>query len=97
MSSLRPVGRSAATLDKDRVSLCRFTFADGRQCRTPRSGKHPHFCFDHARKESQARSAGKLARELSYFFSVSSVPPFVFSVLILSSFSLFLSFCFSPV
>jgi len=37
MSSLRPVGRSAATLDvgrfaatldKDRVSLCRFTFAD---------------------------------------------------------------------
>ena len=39
MSSLRPVGRSAATL------------------------------------ESQARSAGKLARELSYFFPVSSVPP----------------------
>jgi len=32
MASLRPVGRSAATLDKDRVSLCRFTFADGRQC-----------------------------------------------------------------
>ncbi len=30
MGSLRPVGRSAATLDKDRVSLCRFTFADGR-------------------------------------------------------------------
>jgi hypothetical protein len=29
MSSLRPVGRSAATLDKDRVSACRFTFADG--------------------------------------------------------------------
>ncbi len=37
MSSLRPVGRSAAmldvgrsaaTLDKDRVSACRFTFAD---------------------------------------------------------------------
>ena len=41
MSSLRPVGRSAATLDvgrfaanidKDRVSACRFTFADSRQC-----------------------------------------------------------------
>ena len=30
MSSLRPVGRSAATLVKDRVSACRFTFADGR-------------------------------------------------------------------
>ena len=34
MSFLRPVGRSAATLHKDRVSLCGFTFADGRQCRT---------------------------------------------------------------
>ncbi len=42
MSSLRPVGRSAATLDKDRRSLCRFTFADGRQCRTPRAPHHPH-------------------------------------------------------
>ncbi len=37
MASLRPVGRSAATLDKDRVSACRFTFAGGRQCRTPRA------------------------------------------------------------
>jgi len=45
MSSLR---------SQDRVSLCRFTFADGRQCRTPRSANHPHFCFDHARKESGA-------------------------------------------
>src|SRR6266446_2970528 len=60
MSSLRK---------QDRVSLCRFTFADGRQCRTPRSPNHPHFCFHHARKESRARSAGKLARELAYFFS----------------------------
>src|SRR6266568_1648083 len=69
MSSLRPVGRSAATLDKDRKSLCRFTFADGRQCRSPRSPHHPDFCSDHARKDSQARAADKLARELSYFFS----------------------------
>ncbi len=60
MSSLRP---------QDRKSLCRFTFADGRQCRTPRSPHHPHFCSDHARKDSQARGADKLARELSYFFS----------------------------
>src|SRR6266436_3889842 len=60
MSSLRK---------QDRVSLCRFTFADGRHCRTPRSPNHPHFCFHHARKESRARSAGKLARELAYFFS----------------------------
>ena len=69
MSSLRPVGRFAAAHNKDRKSLCRFTFADGRQCRTPRSPGHPHFCFDHARKDSQARAADKLARELSYFFS----------------------------
>jgi len=60
MSSLRP---------QDRKSLCRFTFADGRQCRTPRSPNHRHFCFDHARKESRALSADKLARELAYFFS----------------------------
>jgi len=43
MSSLRP---------QDRKSLCGFTFADGRQCRTPRSPGHPHFCSDHARKDS---------------------------------------------
>jgi len=60
MSSLRP---------QDRKSLCRFTFADGRQCRTPRSPHHPHFCSDHARKDSQARAADKLACELSYFLS----------------------------
>src|SRR6266850_1808004 len=54
---------------QDRVSLCSFAFADGRQCRTPRSLNHPRLCFDHARKESQARSANKLARELAYFFS----------------------------
>ncbi len=54
---------------QDRVSLCRFTFADGRHCRTPRDVKHPRFCFDHARKESRALSVDKLARELSYFLS----------------------------
>src|SRR5712691_5289139 len=41
MSSLRP---------QDRKSLCRFTFSDGRQCRTPRCPHHPHFCSDHAAK-----------------------------------------------
>src|SRR5713101_5954767 len=60
MSSLRP---------QDPKSVCRFIFADGRQCRTPRSPHHPHFCSDHARKDSQARAADKLASELSYFFS----------------------------
>jgi hypothetical protein len=54
---------------KDRASLCLFTFTDGRRCRTPRSGSHPHFCFYHARKESQAKVAEKLGRDLSFFFS----------------------------
>jgi len=54
---------------QDRVSTCRFTFADGRKCRTPRAAKHPNFCLEHARKESQARSARKLAGELAYCFS----------------------------
>jgi len=68
MSSLRSVDRSAVIREKVRVSLCRFMFADGRRCRTPRSGSHPHFCFYHARKESQAQTADKLGRDLSYFF-----------------------------
>jgi hypothetical protein len=54
---------------QDRVSLCRFTFSDGRRCRTPRFPNHPHFCSDHARKESQACAADKLAHDLAYFFS----------------------------
>jgi hypothetical protein len=32
-------------------------------------GPAVHFCFEHARKESQARSARKLASELAYCFS----------------------------
>jgi hypothetical protein len=52
---------------KDRVSLCSFTFSDGRRCRTPRTGKNPRFCFYHAQKE--ARAAKKLGKDLAYFFS----------------------------
>ena len=54
---------------KDRLSLCLFSFTDGRRCRTPRISTHPHFCFYHAQKESQSLSTEKLAKELSYFFS----------------------------
>jgi hypothetical protein len=60
MSSLSP---------KDRVSLCLFTFSDGRCCRTPRTGTHPHFCFYHAQKEAQAQAAETLGRDLACFFS----------------------------
>ncbi len=54
---------------KDRVSLCSFTFSDGRRCRTPRTGKNPHFCFDHAQKEARAHAAESLSKDLAYFFS----------------------------
>ena len=60
MSSLNP---------KDRVSLCLFTFTDGRRCRTPRTGRHPHFCFYHAQKEVRAQAAETLGKDLAYFFS----------------------------
>ncbi len=60
MSTLRP---------QDRVPLCRFTFADGRKCLTPRSEGHPHFCYSHARKAARSHGAEKLARELSYYLS----------------------------
>ncbi len=69
MSSLSAVGRSAAARKNDRVSLCLFTFSDGRRCRTPRIGNHPHFCFYHAQKEARARAAETLGKDLAYFFS----------------------------
>jgi hypothetical protein len=54
---------------KDRVSLCSFTFSDGRRCRSPRTGNHPHFCFYHAQKEARALAAETLGKDLAYFFS----------------------------
>jgi len=47
---------------KDRVSLCSFTFSDGRRCRTPRTGNHPHFCGYHAQKEARAQAAETLGK-----------------------------------
>jgi hypothetical protein len=60
MSSIRP---------QDRASLCTFTFADGRRCRTPLSSCHPRLCFDHARKEAKAHPAGPLDLDLSFSLS----------------------------
>src|SRR5260370_444209 len=54
---------------KDRVSLCTFTFSDGRRCRTPRNRNNARFCFYHAQKEARARAAQKLGKDLGYFFS----------------------------
>ena len=59
----------ASLSPKDRVSLCLFSYEDGRRCRTPRISSHPHFCFYHAKKESQSQVTEKLAKDLTYFFS----------------------------
>ena len=54
---------------KDRAGLCSFTFANGHRCRSLRSTSHPHLCYYHARKESQARAAEQIGRDISYYFS----------------------------
>jgi hypothetical protein len=54
---------------QDRVHLCRYTYADHRKCLTPRSPSHQHFCYFHARRESQSTASAKLADDLSFFFS----------------------------
>jgi hypothetical protein len=53
---------------KDRASLCSFTFADGRQCRTPRFSGHPCLCCLHAHKEAQAQAAESIG-DISSLFS----------------------------
>ena len=58
-----------STRSKDRARLCSFTFANGHRCRTPRSASHPHLCYDHARKEAQARAVDQIGQDISYFFS----------------------------
>jgi hypothetical protein len=61
--------RSAVAHKNDHAPLCLFTFSDGRRCRTPRTGNHPHFCFDHAQKEARARATETIGKDLAYFFS----------------------------
>jgi hypothetical protein len=58
-------GRSTVAHNNDRASLCSFTFADGRQCRTPRCSDHPHLCYFHARKEAQTLAAQEIGRDIS--------------------------------
>jgi hypothetical protein len=59
----------SANPSKDRASLCCFSFADGRQCRTPRSPAHPHFCVQHARKEAQEVAAQKAGNDISSYLN----------------------------
>ena len=73
MSTNRSVGRSAATHQNDRSSLCSFTFADGRRCRIPRRAGHPYLCAFHARKEAQALAGDEAGKEIAYHLSGSYV------------------------
>src|SRR5437899_2628561 len=78
-TAARKVGRLTATNKTDRVSLCTFTFSDGRRCRTPRVRNNAHFCFYHAQTEARARTAQKLGKDLACFFFklVTHPSPFV--------------------
>ena len=62
------VGRLTATNKKDRSRLCAFTFADGRQCRTPRRSGHQHLCYYHAKKEAEALIAKQAGEDLASLF-----------------------------
>src|SRR5579864_77132 len=59
----------ASLTSNDRVPLCLFNYEDGRRCRTPRTGNHPHFCFYHAQKEARAQAAEKISKDLAYFLA----------------------------
>jgi hypothetical protein len=63
----------SAKRPKDRSGLCSFTFADGRQCRTPRSAGHPYLCAFHARKEAQALAGQEAGKDIAYHLSGSYV------------------------
>src|SRR5712692_6454299 len=68
MSTSNSVGRSAATSKKNRsTNLCTFTFADGRQCRTPRCSGHLHLCYFHAQKEAETLAAQQVGQDISRF------------------------------
>ena len=54
---------------KDRASLCSFTFADGRKCRSSRFKNHAHLCYSHALKESQANASIIIGRNILNRFS----------------------------
>jgi hypothetical protein len=51
------------------ASVCSFTFADGRRCRTPRCADHSHLCYFHAKKEAQAAASEKIGREIATWFT----------------------------
>jgi hypothetical protein len=62
-----------STRSKDRSSLCSFTFADGRHCRTPRRDTHPYLCAFHARKAAQVLAGQEAGQDIAYYLSGSYV------------------------
>ena len=59
---------TALSIDR-RISLCSFTFADGRRCRMPHCASHPDLCTYHARKDAQDLAAKKVGNTISYDLS----------------------------
>jgi len=65
----------SANHGEDSASLCSFTFADGRRCRSPRAPSsprresHSHLCTHHGRKEAQALAGEKAGEDIAYFLS----------------------------
>jgi len=51
------------------VSVCSFTFADGRQCRLPRRTGHPYLCLFHAKKETQILSGEQAGQDIARFLT----------------------------
>src|SRR5260370_39718345 len=71
MSTNRPAGRSTSASKKNRsTNLCAFTFADGRQCRTPRCSGHLHLCYFHAKKEAESLAAQQVGKDIARFLPV---------------------------
>lgn len=56
-------------MSANRSSLCAFTFADGRRCRSPRLNGHPHLCCFHAKREAQSLATQQVGRDVSSFLS----------------------------
>ena len=51
------------------VSVCSFTFADGRQCRMPRRQGHPYLCLFHAKKEAQLLAGEQAGQDIASFLT----------------------------
>jgi len=52
------------------TNLCTFTFADGRQCRTPRCSGHSYLCYFHAQKEAESLAVQQVGQDISRFLPV---------------------------